>query len=427
MELITSHKQLAIQAAIEQGILSEEKPLVALVNKQGLVNSVKKLHAAFPSHFKHCFAVKANPYFKILQQLQETGMGAEVASLPELELSLKAGFSAEQIIFDAPVKTQQEIERALTLGIAFNIDNFQELERVIEWFKNNQSSSSIGFRINPQIGAGSVASTSTATMTSKFGIGLKDKDNREQIIQSCKKYAWLDSLHVHVGSVGCPMELMCEGVATIVELAQQINHETDKKQIKYLDIGGGLPVDFTQDADTPEFAEYAATLSKNVPEVMNGEYHITTEYGRAIIAKNAITAGRVEYTKTMGGLPVVLSHIGVHTLLRTVSEPEDWKRRISAFDANGQSKQGELIKQNIAGPACFTGDLIAKERPLPLLQAGDYILVHDTGAYHFSNHYQYNALPRPPVYFYELDDKKQILFNKISAGQTTQDVIQDYS
>jgi diaminopimelate decarboxylase len=427
MTELASHKKLAIKAAIEQGLLGEKKPLLVLVNQQGIIDSVNKLHDAFPRHFKHCFAVKANPYLKILQQLKQAGMGAEVASLAELELSLNAGFNPNQMVFDAPLKTPQEIERALTLGIAFNIDNFQELELVISCLSKKESSSNIGFRINPQIGAGKVASTSTATMTSKFGIGLKDKGNRQRIIDSCIKFPWLNTLHVHVGSIGCSLELMSEGISSIVELAEEINQTNHTKQIVNLDIGGGLPVDFTQDTDSPEFTDFAIALSKNVPQVMNGEYHITTEYGRAMIAKNAMTLGRIEYTKTMGGLPIALSHIGVQTLLRTVNEPEDWKRRITAFDKNGLPKEGKLIEQDIAGPACFTGDIIAHKRPLPLLQSGDYIMVHDTGAYQFSSHYQYNALPRLPVYGYSINDNLEISFEMISAGQTIDDVIQSFS
>ena len=424
---IAQHKKLAIKAAIAQGLLDKDKPLVALVHKEGIIHSVNELHSAFYDNFRHCFAVKANPYLNILIALREAGMGAEVASETEVELALKAGFSADQIVFDAPVKTLQEIERALSLGIAFNIDNFQELERVKNWLKSNQSNSNIGFRINPQIGAGSVESTSTATLTSKFGIGLKDTGNREKLIKACKDYRWINTLHVHVGSVGCPLELMCEGVKSIDDLAKEINQTIERQQITHMDIGGGLPVDFTQDKDSPSFNQYAQKLRESVPDIFKQYQQVTTEYGRAVIAKNAVTIGRIEYTKTMGGVLIALGHIGVQTLVRTVYEPEDWMRRISAFDATGELKEGNIVKQNIAGPACFSGDLIAKERPLPKLEPNDYIMVHDTGAYHFSNHYQYNALPRLPVYGYEIDDAGNISFELFSLGQSVQDVVDDYS
>jgi len=426
---IAQHKSLAIKAAIDQGLLDDNKPVVALMNIQGLQKSVNDLITAFPDHFQHCFAVKANPYLKFLEVLNRAGMGAEVASPTELEISLNAGFAVNNMVFDAPVKTHQEIDRALSLGIAFNIDNFQELERVSDWFNSNSSSSSIGFRINPQIGAGAVESTSTATMTSKFGIGLFD--NRERIITACKQYEWIDTLHVHVGSIGCSLELMAKGISAAVNLAEDINEKLDYKKITKLDIGGGLPVDFTQDIDKPSFSEYAKFLSKTVPLLFDGSYQVTTEFGRAIAAKNAMTIGRVEYTKTTGERTIALTHIGVQTLVRTVYEPDVWTRRISAFTERGEFKIDKMAIQDIAGPACFSGDLIARERLMPMLEPKDYIMVHDTGAYHFSSHYQYNALPRVPVYGYTVnkseDKSNKVSFTLFSKGQTTQDVINDYS
>ncbi len=423
----TQHKSLAIKAAINQGLLNEDKPLIALMNIHGLQKSVNDLTEAFPDHFKHCFAVKANPYLKFLEVLKNAGMGAEVASSTELEISLNAGFIVENMVFDTPVKTHQEIDRALSLGIAFNIDNFQELERVSDWLKINTTTSSIGFRINPQIGAGAVESTSTATMTSKFGIGLNDSGNREKVINACRKYSWIDCIHVHVGSVACPLSLIAKGIRAATNLAEEINENLNKRQITKLNIGGGLPVDFTQDEDNPSFKEYAEFLRDKIPELFGGMYHVTTEFGRAISAKNAITIGRVEYTKETGGRSIALTHIGVQTLVRTVYEPDYWKRRISAYSSQGILKIDDEIVQDIAGPACFSGDLIAKERLMPRLQANDYIMVHDTGAYHFSNHYQYNALPRLPVYGYTIDKDNKVSFEIISQGQSTQDVINDYS
>ncbi len=427
---IAAHKRIALKNAIQKGLLSIDQPLLALMDKQGIQTTIQKLNNAFPKDYLHFFAVKANPYLEFLKWLNQCGMGAEVASITELELAILAGFAPEKIIFDAPVKTYSEIDRAISLGIALNIDNFQELERINEWFEKNPESAKsalIGFRINPQVGAGSVESTSTATMTSKFGIGLKDQGNKEKIIKSCKKYAWLSCIHVHVGSVGIPLDLMCDGIEAAEKFANEINETLGTKQITHLDIGGGLPVDFTHDGDNPSFSEFSQLLEQRIPALFDGSYTVITEYGRAIAAKNAMTIGRVEYTKNMGGVPIASCHIGVQTLVRTVYDPEHWKRRISAFTADGDIKEGELSEQNIGGPACFSGDLIAHERALPSLEYGDYLMVHDTGSYHFSSHYQYNALPRIPIFFYSIDENKQVEFEKISAGQTTQDVINDYS
>lgn len=64
----------------------------------------------------------------------------------------------------------------------------------------------MGLRVNPQVGQGAIQATSTATSTSKFGVTLNE--NREQIIEAVTTNPWLNGLHVHVGSQGCPLQLI---------------------------------------------------------------------------------------------------------------------------------------------------------------------------------------------------------------------------
>ena len=81
----------------------------------------------------------------------------------------------------------------------------------------------IGIRVNPQVGAGTIAAMSTATRTSKFGIALDDPGNRERILAAYRERPWLTCVHTHVGSQGCPLELIAGGVAKAVALAGEIN------------------------------------------------------------------------------------------------------------------------------------------------------------------------------------------------------------
>ena len=60
--------------------------------------------------------------------------------------------------------------------------------------------------------------------------------------------------------------------------------------------------------------------------------------------------------------------------------------------------------QDVAGPACFAGDLLAENRPLPLLEQGDLVAALDTGAYYFAHHYAYNSLARPGIYGFTVSD-----------------------
>ena len=90
-----------------------------------------------------------------------------------------------------------------------NLDNDYEMEIVDDLLKTSCKrchSPSIGLRVNPVVGAGSIAIISTATKPSKFGLPLTD-ETRSRIIDLYKKNQWLNGIHFHVGSQGCALEL----------------------------------------------------------------------------------------------------------------------------------------------------------------------------------------------------------------------------
>lgn len=423
---LSENKCAVVEAAITQEI-SGDADTFSLIDRDGLQSTVAGLHAAFPSHFSHSFATKANTYRWLLKVLCDCGMMAEVASDAEMSMAMAAGFPADRTVYDAPIKKKSELERILLLGVHVNVDNFQELEVIAELLQIRPSSSSIGLRVNPQTGAGSVAISSTSTLTSKFGFGLKDVGVRKKLMDAYLGKPWLDSIHVHVGSVGCPLSLLCEGIKATVELANEINSATGHDQITAINIGGGLPVNFDSDTITPTFADYAEKLLKYVPDLASGRYKVITEFGRSICAKHAMTLARVEYTKTNGGRNIALTHVGVHNLMRVVFQPEEWARRVSALDKRGKLKTGPATIQDIAGPCCIAGDVVARGRSLPLLEPDDYVLVHDTGAYCFTNPYLLNSLPLGPVYGFWKSPSGEYAFETVSKGQTVQDIVEQYS
>jgi diaminopimelate decarboxylase len=417
-----SYQQI-LQAAIKAGYLGDEQALAAFVDTTSLTKTISTLHQAFPEHFTHTFAAKANTMSSALALVKEQGMGCEVASPGELEQAIRAGFEPEKIVYDEPAKTKTVLEKVLSRGISLNIDNFQEFERVRALVRETGSRSRIGFRINPQVGAGKISAMSTATRTSKFGFALEDEGNRQAIIDCYTGNGWLTSLHTHVGSQGCSLELMTAGIRKLVDLAEEINAAIGDQQIEVIDIGGGLPVNFDSDEIKPDFAEYAGALQQHVPELFSGKYAVKTEFGRSIFAKNGFIASRIEYTKNSGGRQIAISHAGAQIATRTVFMPDAWRIRLSVSGPSGQVKSGGEVSQDIAGPLCFAGDMIGSERMLPLIEPGDYVVLHDTGAYYFSNPFFYNALAAPAVYGAEVFDDDFVKFTVWRRQQTVDDML----
>ena len=416
------HQQI-LQAAIQAGYLHEECPLAAFVDTDGIAKTISSLHQSFPEHFIHTFAAKANTMSRALGLVKAHGMGCEVASPGELEQALRAGFEPETIVYDEPAKTRKVLEKVLGLGIGLNIDNFQEFERVRGLVGAAGGRSRIGFRINPQVGSGKISAMSTATATSKFGFALEDPGNRAAIIEAYRSNPWLTSLHTHVGSQGCSLELMISGIRKVVDLAEAINSAVGRQQVEVIDIGGGLPVNFDSEEVRPTFGEYASALHSAVPELFSGKYIGKTEFGRSIFAKNGFIVSRIEYTKVSGGRRIALSHAGAQVATRTVFMPEHWKIRLSVFDSRGHAKAGNEELQDVAGPLCFAGDMIGTERLLAPIEPGDYVVLHDTGAYYFSNPFYYNALCAPAVYGAEGNSPDSVSFSVWRPRQIVDDML----
>nr|WP_234333735.1 diaminopimelate decarboxylase [Streptomyces viridochromogenes] len=419
----------AVRAAVEQGLLGPGSPIVGLLDVTGIRESAAALRAAFDAVVApgtpvlHAFAVKATPLVPVLRLLREEGIGAEVASPGELALARAAGLHPEMTVLDSPAKTPAELREALALDIAVNADNPQELDRIDGLMKSAASRSPLGIRVNPQVGGGSIEATSTATATSKFGVALRDEGAREWVVRAYQDRPWLTRLHAHTGSQGIPLSLMAQGVAEAYALAEEINRRIGRRQITTLDIGGGLPVNFASDATTPTYAQYARLLSEAVPGLFDGRYGLVTEFGRSLLAKHGTVVARVEYAKSAGGRPVAVTHAGVQVATRTVYAPGSWPLRIAAYDGKGRPKEGPAVVQDVAGPACFSGDLLAEGAALPLLEQGDYAAALDTGAYYFAHHYAYNSLARPGIHGFAPDGAGGIAFATVREAQSLDEIV----
>ncbi|MEV0258034.1 diaminopimelate decarboxylase [Streptomyces sp. NPDC050732] len=423
-----TRRDQAVRAAVEQGVVGPAAPVVGLLDVAGIRASAAALRAAFDAvtppgtPVLHAFAVKATPLVPVLRLLRSAGIGAEVASPGELALARAAGIPPADTVLDSPAKTPAELREALALGIAVNADNPQELARIDALTRSAPTGSPVGIRVNPQIGGGAIGALSTATATSKFGVPLLDDGARDWVIRACLDRPWVTRLHAHSGSQGMPLEMMVRGVAAAYELAEEINERAGRRQIDTIDIGGGLPVNFGSDDETPTHAQYARRLKARVPGLLDGRYGIVTEFGRSLLAKHGTVLARVEYAKRAGGRPIAVTHAGVQVATRTVYAPASWPLRIAAYDAKGRPKSGPAVGQDVAGPACFAGDLLAENRPLPLLEAGDHVAALDTGAYYFAQHYSYNSLARPGVHGFSAH-ADEIRFAVAREPQTLDEIV----
>lgn len=429
-------KVKAIQELIEQKILSESSPLVLVYNITRFKRGIEFVKKQFPvEHFLHTMAIKANPLSSLMKEATNLGLGFEAASFGELTQALRFAKSSQHIVFDSPVKTRQELEFALSKGVYLNADNLQELDTITELVSANKYSNlNVGIRVNPQVGVGAIKEMSTGGPISKFGIAMNDY--QKEILQIYAERPWLNGIHIHVGSQGCPLDLIMDGISKVLDLVEQVNSH-GIQQIKFIDIGGGFPVNFNDEHDnvtlydsngkseTFNVATYADLLKTKFPVLFSGKFKVITEFGRTYNAKPGFFVSRVEYTKVSGGRNIAIIHAGADLCVRTVWGPTKWPVRVTVLDKTGQIKHGTVIKQDVAGPCCFAGDIIAHERELPLIERGDYIVIHDCGGYYYSAYSYYNLRQAPSVYGFEEDDTHT--FKLLKKGQSVEETLQMFT
>ncbi|MEI6456749.1 MAG: diaminopimelate decarboxylase [bacterium] len=432
--------ETTLRRALEQGWIREEDSSVILYDLTFLEKRIEYLRSLFPVGTLHGLAVKANPLIRIMEMSRNLGMGVEAASMGEVSLALKTGYPPEKIVYDSPVKTIREIEFALRNGIHINIDNLSELKRVDNLLNSMETRSTIGIRINPQVGVGSILESSVAGEYSKFGIPIRT--GQAALEKAFLDYPWLTGVHLHVGSQGCPLSLLIDGIGVLYDFTLEINEKRRQRAIppvNVFDIGGGLPVSYRSDADPPSMEEYVNAIRNRAPRLLTADWRLITEFGRWTYTNAGWTVSRVEYVKHDPGIHTAMIHVGADLFVRECLNPKDWQHEYSLFDSRGRLKKSAVGSRqsidelrvtsdelrtpdepyNLAGPLCFSGDILAKGVMLPPVEEGDCIAIHDTGSYTFSMWSRYNSRQSPRILGYTNDGEH---FEILKERETLDDV-----
>ena len=411
--------ETVFQNALSSDLISTDDTAIIFYDLSKIKSRLTELKESFPEQTIHTIAIKANPLIKILKIATDIGFGLEAASFPELQIAEYLNVDHKNIVFDSPVKTIAELKTALELGIHINIDNFSELKRIQELLPQTSTQSTFGIRINPQIGGGKILSTSLGGYYSKFGIPLMQYE--DSIADIYNKNSWIRGVHLHVGSQGISPHILLKSISSVYLFIEKINSKRDEYcKINLFDIGGGLPVQYSDHDDCINMKTYAKHIKQSCPNLFTESYTIITEFGRYISANSGWVASRVEYVKDDGYAKTLTTHVGADMFLRKAYNPEDWHHDITVADSNGKIKSGDFHSYMIAGPLCFASDYIAKNILLPHVKEGDLLFIHDTGAYTLSMWSRYNSRQIPKVIGYYNNGKD---FLVIKNRERVEDVI----
>jgi len=332
-------------------------------------------------HLIH-YAVKANSNLAVLNVLARLGTGFDIVSLGELERVIAAGGDPSKIVFSGVGKRTDEIVAALQRGIGcFNIEVSEELDRIAELAQYLNCTARIALRVNPDVDAQTHPYISTGLKENKFGLDSRQAlENYRRALNM--PHVQIVGIACHIGSQLTQIAPFLDALACVLELVDQLQQEGITLQ--HIDLGGGLGIRY-RDETPPSPAEYVQAL---LTRLKDRPFAIHLEPGRAIAGNAGILVTRVEYLKTTLEKNFAIVDAAMNDLLRPALY-DAWQTILPVKPRNNWP----ILRWDIVGPVCETGDFLGKARELALMN-NDLLAIYSAGAYGFSMSSQYNSRPR---------------------------------
>ena len=349
------------------------------------INNELKKYENFIVHY----AVKANANAKVLNVIQQTGMGADCVSGGEIQRCLDCGFPADKIVYAGVGKADWEINLGLDHDIfCFNVESVAELEVINELAAKKGKTANVCFRINPDVGAHTHEKITTGLAENKFGIAMQDMLPTILAASKMENIHFI-GLHFHIGSQLLEMTDFRHLCSRINEIQDSLEQENIR--IKNINVGGGLGIDYDQPDvhPIPDFKSYFYTFARYLKLREGQKLHF--ELGRAVVGQMGSLITRTLYVKQGTAKQFAIVDAGMTDLIRPALYQASHKiENLSSDDA--------LHAYDVVGPICESSDVFAKGIELNTVHRGDLIAMRSAGAYGEIMASQYNCRKLPIGY-----------------------------
>ncbi|WP_227374601.1 diaminopimelate decarboxylase [Haladaptatus halobius] len=372
------------------------------------------LRSALDDHYpdsKVHFAVKANYNLGILSVLRDAGCKAEAYARCELTATRRAGFAAEDVLLTGMNRAPEDVERALDWGVYhLLVDNAAELEKVVVAAEATGTTPDVLIRGNPAMDVPTHPEVATATRESKFGLDIESGRAMAVARRAAESDAvTLAGVQLHVGSQIRGVEPYGVAAREMLGFAGEIRDELDV-EIEILDLGGGFPVSYDDDVPGTEeiVSHMAETVRVTCVDLNLAEPQLFVEPGRRLVGNAGTFLATVGVVKETPYADFAVLDGGTNAV------SSYWPYPVYALK-DGRPKR----EYHVAGPLCYSGDVISEDVALPELGPGDLVAVDRIGAYSLGSASHTNAEPKPPVVLVRGDGS----YDNLRARETCKDVL----
>ncbi|WP_276368495.1 diaminopimelate decarboxylase [Chryseolinea sp. H1M3-3] len=346
-----------------------------------IAQQIKTLRNAFSdTEIRVKYAAKALTNISILKLIRKHGAGVEVVSLGEAHIAMKAGFTPSEIVFTPSGVDFSEIEQAVDLGLAINIDNLSTLHKFGDKYKNTYP---CGLRINPHIMAGGNYKISTGHSNSKFGISIYQFPQIMEIVQ--KHGVQVKGLHIHTGSEIAETDVFIKMADILFGMA------ADFPNLSFIDFGSGFKVAYKEGDMVTNIYDLGLKLSKAFNDFCyryGRKLEMWIEPGKYIVSESGTFLVKANIVKPTPSVTFVGVNSGLNHLIRPMMY-DAYHHIVNVSNPTGSQKIYTIV-----GYICET-DTFGSDRKLHEVREGDVLALKNAGAYCFSMSSNYNSRLRP--------------------------------
>ena len=329
-----------------------------------------------------CFAIKSNTNLDLIREIKKLGLGADVVSIGELMMAIKAGINPRKIVFSGVGKTSKEIIYAINKKILLiNAESKSEIKEIERIAKFKRKKIKIGIRLNPNTDAKTLSQISTGKKENKFGVNNK---TFVELVNYCKasKYIELGCLSVHIGSQILnhqPYEKMLKVISRIID---KVNYK-----FEFIDLGGGMGISYNEKNKQLNYKKYNIAIKKFLKK---NNSKIIFEPGRSIVGNTGTLVSKIIYIKRNDKKNFVILDAAMNDFMRPALYGAAHKTLPSIKTNKYSKKTFEFV-----GPICESTDKFITLKKFQELKEKDLIAICDVGAYGMSLSSNYNLRPKP--------------------------------
>ncbi len=355
----------------------DEKAIRA--NAQALIDAF-----SWNKGYREYFAVKANPNPFIMKILQEYGCGSDCSSMAELVLSNAVGNTGNMIMFSSNDTPLEEFAYCNELGGIINLDDVTQVNKMAQACGGFPET--VSCRFNP----GGHFTMSNGIMDhpgdAKYGMTKEQLFRAYRILRDggVKNFG----IHAFLASNALMEEYYPRLAAILFKLVVEIKKELGIT-LSFVNLSGGIGIPYYPDEEPNDIHAIGEGVRQAYEKILvpNGidDLAICTELGRFMMGPYGQLV-----TKAVNEKHIYKEYIGVDACAVDLIRPAMYGAYHHITVAGKEDAPCDHI-YDITGSLCENNDKFAIDRKLPLIEMGDYLVIHDAGAHGYAMGYNYNG------------------------------------